>query len=95
MRWCPEIRAGTQKLTTVGQKRPFVPQNRAQTPISGQGWTKIALVPRNPGRNEKTDHSLAANWRCSTAAFSFLFFQSGGKRINKNLLCGRHMLWLL
>ncbi|MDI9469837.1 MAG: hypothetical protein QM296_06490, partial [Bacillota bacterium] len=56
MRWCPEIGAGAKKLTTAGQKRPFVPRNRAQTPISGQGWPKIALVPRNRGRNEKIDH---------------------------------------
>ncbi|MDI9468903.1 MAG: hypothetical protein QM296_01710 [Bacillota bacterium] len=32
MRWCPETRAGTKKLTTAGQKRPFVPQYRGTNP---------------------------------------------------------------
>ncbi|MDI9470673.1 MAG: hypothetical protein QM296_10760 [Bacillota bacterium] len=53
MRWCPGIGAGTKKLTTAGPKRPFVPQNRAQTPISGHRWTKNALVPRNQGRGSR------------------------------------------
>ncbi|MDI9469428.1 MAG: hypothetical protein QM296_04385 [Bacillota bacterium] len=63
MRWCPEIGAGTKKLSTAGQKSPFVPRNRAQTPISGQGWTKIALVPRNWGRSRKTCPQLAKKAR--------------------------------
>ncbi|MDI9469987.1 MAG: hypothetical protein QM296_07260 [Bacillota bacterium] len=30
LRWCPETRAGTKKLSTAGQKRAFVPRNRGR-----------------------------------------------------------------
>ncbi|MDI9470957.1 MAG: hypothetical protein QM296_12280 [Bacillota bacterium] len=72
LRWCPETGAGTKKLTTAGQKRPFVPRNRAQTLISGHRWTKIALVPRNRGRNEKIVHSLVSRLAVQHRRFLFL-----------------------
>ncbi|MDI9468778.1 MAG: hypothetical protein QM296_01070 [Bacillota bacterium] len=36
LRWCPEIRAGTKKLATAGQKRPFVPRNPGRNEKIGQ-----------------------------------------------------------
>ncbi|MDI9468883.1 MAG: hypothetical protein QM296_01610, partial [Bacillota bacterium] len=41
------------------------PQIWAQTPISGQGWTKNALVPRNRGRNEKIDQGWPQKAVCA------------------------------
>ncbi|MDI9469892.1 MAG: hypothetical protein QM296_06775 [Bacillota bacterium] len=32
LRWCPETRAGTKKLSRAGQKRPFVPRNPGTNP---------------------------------------------------------------
>ncbi|MDI9470358.1 MAG: hypothetical protein QM296_09150 [Bacillota bacterium] len=44
---------------------------------------KLRWCPETGAGAEKLVHSPAAYWRCSTAAFSFLFIlQSGGKRID-------------
>ncbi|MDI9469448.1 MAG: hypothetical protein QM296_04485 [Bacillota bacterium] len=41
MRWCPGFGAGTKKLTTAGQKRPFVPAKPGTNPDFWPGVDSI------------------------------------------------------
>ncbi|MDI9469138.1 MAG: hypothetical protein QM296_02920, partial [Bacillota bacterium] len=63
LRWCPENRAGTKKLSKGGQKLRWCPENRAGT--------------------KKLSTAISFNWRCGTAAFSFLFFITKRRQTNR------------
>ncbi|MDI9470708.1 MAG: hypothetical protein QM296_10965, partial [Bacillota bacterium] len=45
LRWCPEIGAGTKKLSTAGQKRPFVPRNLGTNPDFWPRVEKLRWCP--------------------------------------------------
>ncbi|MDI9469886.1 MAG: hypothetical protein QM296_06745 [Bacillota bacterium] len=72
----------------------WCPEIRAGTKKLARGGQKLRWCPEIGAGAKKMATAINPNCWCSTAAFSFLFFQSGGKRIDKNPLCGRHLLWM-
>ncbi|MDI9470893.1 MAG: hypothetical protein QM296_11930, partial [Bacillota bacterium] len=45
LRWCPEIGAGTKKLSKGGQKLRWCPENRAGTKKLSRGGQKLRWCP--------------------------------------------------
>ncbi|MDI9469462.1 MAG: hypothetical protein QM296_04560, partial [Bacillota bacterium] len=74
-RLCPQIGAGTKNLSKGGQKMRWCPENRAGAEKLVHGWPKKGVCAPKSGQEQKNlTTPIYSTWRCSTAAFSFLFF---------------------
>ncbi|MDI9471149.1 MAG: hypothetical protein QM296_13255 [Bacillota bacterium] len=72
-RLCPGIGAGAKKLSTAGQKLRWCPRIGAGTKKLAMAGQKLRWCPRIGAGTKKLAMAINPNWRCSTAAFYFLF----------------------